>query len=243
MMRALNVQANETVLDIGCGRGYITIEIAKQAKAAFGVDVDTVIDEIVIPKRLKDKLKYVTINPGTPLPFEDSSIDKIFASEVIAAVADIDQFLGELRRVLRPGGRLVFVNGAGHPVIKEAYEKPNSRFLSLKKKHPDRFPATYEDYCVTLNKSFGNQIDWFYSKEDLDEMFTRNGFETGNVSYSPGLIAGEYLAWQQFERYIAGGKTLSQQNFLLKHFIFSGIQRFDNRKYKGGIIYEAINKK
>ncbi|MBN4072157.1 methyltransferase domain-containing protein [Flavobacteriales bacterium AH-315-E23] len=243
MMRVLDVQPDETVLDIGCGRGYITIEIAKQAKSAFGVDVDKVITEITVPDLLKKKLKYVLINPGEPLPFDDNAVDKVFASEVIAAVAQPDQFLGELRRVLRPEGKLVFCNGCGHPAIKSAYERPNWVFQYLRKRHAERFPNTYEAYCVILNRSSGNQIDRFYNKEDLKAMLTRNGFESGNISHSPGLIPGRYLSWMQFMLYVGKGKVLSQKNFLMKHFILSTIQRLDKRKYEGGILYEAINKK
>lgn len=243
MMKVLNIQPDETVLDIGCGRGFITVEIAKQAKLAYGVDVDSVITEITIPKGLENKLKYVTINPGDPLPFEDSSMDKIFASEIIAAVSDTTQFLGELKRLLKPGGKLVLCNGAGHPAIKAEYANPSQRFLNLKKQYPDSLPETYKEYCAILNKIFSNQVDWFYEKEHLEKILTENGFKTGLVSYSPGLKPGTWMSWQQFTNHVKGGSTLSQNNFLLKHFVFSMMQRFDNRKYEGGILYEAINEK
>lgn len=243
IIKVLDVKPNDSILDIGCGRGYITIEIAKQSKKAFGVDTNPLIMDIVIPDVVKDKLTYTLITPGEPLPFEDNSMDKIFASEVIAAVADRNQFLKELKRLLKPGGKLVLCNGAGHPVIRDAYKNHSKKLSKLKRRYPDRFPETYDEYASILNKTFSNQINYFYSKDDLEEMLVHNGFATKNVSYSPGLIAGRYLSWRQFNAHLKGSGTLTQNNFILKYFIFCIIQRFDNRKYKGGILYEAINEK
>jgi SAM-dependent methyltransferase len=47
--------------------------------------------------------------PGEALPFEDDSFDTAVATLVLCTVSDPERTLGELARVLRPGGRLIFV--------------------------------------------------------------------------------------------------------------------------------------
>jgi SAM-dependent methyltransferase len=47
--------------------------------------------------------------PAEALPFPDASFDCVVSTMVLCTVADVDATLAELRRVLRPGGRLLFV--------------------------------------------------------------------------------------------------------------------------------------
>ena len=47
--------------------------------------------------------------PAEALPFDDASFDTAVATLVLCTVADQPQALRELRRVLRPGGRLLFI--------------------------------------------------------------------------------------------------------------------------------------
>jgi ubiquinone/menaquinone biosynthesis C-methylase UbiE len=47
--------------------------------------------------------------PAEDLPFEDGSFDTVVATLVLCTVSDVDQTLREIKRVLRPGGSLLFL--------------------------------------------------------------------------------------------------------------------------------------
>ena len=101
------------VLDFGCGTGYGTHSLAKDARSIVGVDISTeAIDAArreFLDENSKERLDYRVIDTieQAPLPFEDDSFDTVVSFQVVEHVHDVDLYLSEIRRVLRPGG--VFV--------------------------------------------------------------------------------------------------------------------------------------
>jgi len=99
------VAAGERVLDLGCGDGVLTAALA-------GAGADPVGAEIAegALRRARERHpgpRYELVPPHGPLPFADHAFDVVWASEVIEHVADTERWLGEVRRVLRRGGRLL----------------------------------------------------------------------------------------------------------------------------------------
>jgi ubiquinone/menaquinone biosynthesis C-methylase UbiE len=61
-------------------------------------------------KRLAARTKWEVIDASAEqLPFPDESFDTVVSTLVLCSVADPERALDEMRRVLRPGGRLVFL--------------------------------------------------------------------------------------------------------------------------------------
>jgi len=90
------------VLDVGCGTGGILLSLAGDA-AVVGVDYE----ELAL-RFCRDKgLEAVVRGSALALPFEDASFDACVTLDVLEHVDDEQLLLGELRRVLRPGGRAV----------------------------------------------------------------------------------------------------------------------------------------
>ena len=125
------VARGDTVLDVGCGDGFLSHFCAKQGARLLLADIDGNALQAAA-KRLKD-LSYESLDlmqtDANPLPIPDASVDKIIASEVLEHVSDPDQFVKELIRVAKPGATfLVSVPGA----LSETLQKdlaPKSYFL------------------------------------------------------------------------------------------------------------------
>jgi radical SAM superfamily enzyme YgiQ (UPF0313 family)/ubiquinone/menaquinone biosynthesis C-methylase UbiE len=238
IMRALNIQTKDFVLDFGCGSGYMTVEMAKLAQKTYGIDIVDDVETIRIPKILKGRLEFIKAS-GTKLPFRENFFDKILASEVLPMIPDPTQFLFEMKRVLKPGGLLVIVNGGGHPTIKEAFEKKSLLLRILVKIYSGRVPNSYEAYCSILQNSFKTAQDHFFEEKDIRHLIRENHFDIESIDYSPGHWAGTYFSWSQFLLYLKTGRTLSQHGFILKYYLFTLLRWFENRKYQGGIICVA----
>ena len=92
------------VLDYGCGRGTFLKRIAGRATTVCGVDIDPEQVEAANPV---GQGQLAVIEPGEPFPFQDSSFDTVVILEVVEHVRDEREVLGEIARVLVPGGRLL----------------------------------------------------------------------------------------------------------------------------------------
>jgi len=100
-----HVSAGDRVLDIGCGDGVFTAILAAAGTRPVGADVAE--NALTRARRRHPPLQFVRVEPHGPFPFADGDFDVAWASEVIEHVADTARWLSEVRRVLRPSGRLL----------------------------------------------------------------------------------------------------------------------------------------
>jgi ubiquinone/menaquinone biosynthesis C-methylase UbiE len=238
IMAYLEIQPRDVVLDFGCGAGYFTVEMAKLASQAYGIDINPYINTIRIPSILQGKLKFIQIS-GTRLPFADGFFDRVLASEILPMIADPNDFLREIRRILKLGGRLVISNGAGHPGIRRAIARRSFFIRWAERLYPERFPKSYEEYCAILQKTFGTGRKDFLEEEDVRLLLKTNGFQIRKVGYTPGHWAGAYISWSQFILYLRTGQTLSQKNFPLNFLFWSLLRPFERETHKGGLLCAA----
>jgi SAM-dependent methyltransferase len=90
------------VLEVGCGTGLILERLSRVAERAVGVDLS--------PGMLEHaRARGLDVHEGsaTALPFEDASFDAAVSFKVLAHVEDISVAMGEMGRVVRPGGRVI----------------------------------------------------------------------------------------------------------------------------------------
>jgi 2-polyprenyl-3-methyl-5-hydroxy-6-metoxy-1,4-benzoquinol methylase len=93
------------VLDVGCGEGRFTAELARRGFAVVGVDVA---EEPLRRAHAREPALELRIVPAEGRwPLADASFDLVWAGETIEHVADTVGWLSELRRVLRAGGQLL----------------------------------------------------------------------------------------------------------------------------------------
>jgi len=99
--------AGKRVLDLACGEGYGSALLARRAARVLGVDVaQPAIDHA---RREYAKLANAEFKVGscTAIPAPDASIDVAISFETLEHIAEQEQFMAELARVLAPGGVLV----------------------------------------------------------------------------------------------------------------------------------------
>jgi ubiquinone/menaquinone biosynthesis C-methylase UbiE len=105
-----HVRPGDRALDVGCGDGRFTAELAAAGASVVGVDVAEAALERA--RTAHPGLEFQLVGIDADLPFADNSFDLVWASEVIEHIGDTARFLSELRRVLLPGGRLLITTPA-----------------------------------------------------------------------------------------------------------------------------------
>ncbi len=97
------VVQGQAVLDLGCGLGEFTAALSEHGAIVTGCDVA---QEALRRARARAPTVEFVLT-GEELPFADESFDVVWAGEVLEHVQDGLGLLAEVRRVLRPGGRLL----------------------------------------------------------------------------------------------------------------------------------------
>jgi ubiquinone/menaquinone biosynthesis C-methylase UbiE len=95
--------AGAGILDIGCGTGYGTSELAQCGLSAVGIDIAPEAVAYARAHYSQPNLRYVAAS-ATALPFADSTFDLVTGFEVIEHLSEWRGLLAEARRVLRPEG-------------------------------------------------------------------------------------------------------------------------------------------
>ena len=86
-------QTGGTVVDIGCGDSPYRSMFEAKGKTYIGCDIDPGAD--------------VLITPNEPIPLPDGSADLVVSFQVLEHVWELEWYLGECRRLLKPGGKLL----------------------------------------------------------------------------------------------------------------------------------------
>jgi len=112
-LECLSVKEGEAVLEIGIGTGFSLQEIAKAvgtAGKAYGLDITPEMLRLTEKRLRKAKLMdRVELKEGDArtMPYEDNMFDAVYMAATLELfdTPDIPRVLGEIKRVLKPGGR------------------------------------------------------------------------------------------------------------------------------------------
>ena len=95
----------DRVLDLGCGSGSMGRELFRQHRPSFYLGLDLASRPLDLAR--KADLTVVQADLSKQLPLGSGWADLIYAVEIIEHLIDTDGFLQEMKRVLKPGGRIV----------------------------------------------------------------------------------------------------------------------------------------
>ncbi|MEN6441517.1 MAG: methyltransferase domain-containing protein, partial [Syntrophobacter sp.] len=94
------------VLDIASGEGYGSAFLAQTAHSVTGVEIDPEVVEHARGAYVAQNLRFIE-GSAQSIPLDDESVDCVVSFETIEHFYDHEKFFGEIRRVLKPGGKLI----------------------------------------------------------------------------------------------------------------------------------------
>lgn len=106
LIKRMGINEKSIVLEIGPGPGFYSIKVAQKVSAGrlYITDIQPEMLEIVRRRMYKRQITNVDfkIGDGVNLPYEDQIFDLVFLVTVLGEVANQDQYLKEIYRILRP---------------------------------------------------------------------------------------------------------------------------------------------
>ncbi|MCX6545212.1 MAG: class I SAM-dependent methyltransferase [Acidobacteria bacterium] len=100
-----------TVLDAGCGSGILAVHVADHAARVVGMDISRAMLAVAARRSIEAQKPNVEFVRGDlqALPFGDKSFDCVISSAALYNTR-LETSLPELRRVVRPGGRILIAD-------------------------------------------------------------------------------------------------------------------------------------
>jgi ubiquinone/menaquinone biosynthesis C-methylase UbiE len=113
LIAAAEIAAGQRVLDLACGSGEPALSIARvvgDRGSVVGTDVSAGMVDVADEFARRQKLHNVsfTVADAEALPFDDESFDAVTSRMGVMFFIDLRKAFGEIRRVVRPGGRVAF---------------------------------------------------------------------------------------------------------------------------------------
>ncbi len=146
----LRPERGERVLEIGPGTGYYTLDMAEWVGPEGTIEIFDLQQEFLdhtMRRAAERGLSNVVPTQGdaTDLPYEDASMDAVVLTAVLGEIPDPVAALREIRRVLKPTGRLV---------VGELFGDPHFTTLATLKRQAAEAGLTYEHHS-------GNPLAYF----------------------------------------------------------------------------------
>ena len=177
------------ILDLGCGPGDLSFELARHFPRAtiLAMDFTPAMLERARQHRAPPPSPSFGLADAQALPFKDSTFDLVTSAFLIRNLPRLREGVGEMRRVLRPGGSLLAL---------EVGEPPSPWFSPL-------FHAYFDRVVPMIGRMFGTEAPYRYlstslrslpPREQVLQMLSRLGFVDGSAHLLTGGIVTAFLA-------------------------------------------------
>jgi len=156
----LALQPGEHVLDIGSGPGFLAAEMAEEVGSSGRVvGLDPSETMLAMGARRGAPVEYVA-GDGLAMPFANETFDAAVAIQVYEYVEDMPAALAEVRRVLKPGGRLLILDTDWDSIVWHSNDRDRmERVLERWNDHladpylPRRLPGLLRDAGFELSEA------------------------------------------------------------------------------------------
>lgn len=183
----------DKALDIACGTGLSTKALLEIAINVYGTDISAEMLNLALEP---DKINYL-LAPAEQQPFADNTFDLITVSSGVHWF-DIDKFLAEANRVLKPGGWLVL------------YE---NYFISEMQDRPD-FQSTFPQVYLKRYPSPARNNSYDWSNENLNGRnfhFVKEETFKNTVNFNKKQLSLYFTTQSNIIRAVETGETTYQE--------------------------------
>jgi ubiquinone/menaquinone biosynthesis C-methylase UbiE len=173
LIQASGASPTDTVLDVACGPGLVVCAFAKVVAHATGIDITPAMLDRARQLQKEKGLTNVTWELGdvTSLPFADASFSIVTSRFAFHHILDPSTVLGEMKRVCKPGGKVVVADSS--PALEKA-----DAFNAMEKlrdpSHTRALPLPELERLFIRHGLPEPQHSWYRLESDLESLLSRS---------------------------------------------------------------------
>jgi ubiquinone/menaquinone biosynthesis C-methylase UbiE len=175
LLEAAGLAEKMSVLDVGCGPGYVSAAAGERGARPVGLDFSS---EMVAIARQKFPANEFREGDAQNLPFADATFDRVVANFALLHLAEPERACAEACRVLKPGGRFAFTTWA---------RKEENPFVQL----VDDAIQAHANLAVDLPP--GPPYYLFEGEEEFRSALSRAGFDGASMTFKVHRIEWQVL--------------------------------------------------
>ena len=187
LLVALGARPGDSVLDVGCGTGNYVAALAAAGFRVAGLDYAPGMLErsrSKIDPAISQAVSLLAADLAAPLPFTEEGFDHAIAISVLQALPDPLMALGEIRRVLRPGGTLVILHVPAPSTQGQSLRRTiRQRMDMMTKKSIGRTAMV-----VLKTTAERMRLTRYWTPEELTEMLVAAGFQVASLDTGPPIL-------------------------------------------------------
>jgi SAM-dependent methyltransferase len=173
LLDAAQISSGMSVLDVGCGPGYVAAAAAQRGAVSTGLDFSR--EMIAIAKQMFEHIEFHE-GDAQNLSFADRSCDRVLANFALLHLADPQRACAEAFRVLKPGGKFAFTIWA------PPAQSPYAKIID------DAIDANAD---VEVDLPTGPPHYLFASKDEFRKALERAGFDGATMVFNLHTIEWE----------------------------------------------------
>jgi len=190
-------EEGQRALDIGTGPGFFAMVLAMHGFVSTGVDCS---ERMVAQARHNAQARGLDVDfrvmDSHELSFADDSFDYIVARNATWLLYDPEKAFAEWLRVLRPGGRLLYIDAnwpyEDDPELTRKMDEANERFTRQRGKEYNTYTGSKE-----LDDSFAKLVAFRHTYRPDWDVQTLPALGYVNVSVTPRINERVYPAWKR----------------------------------------------
>jgi len=177
MLDLINDIQDKTVLDLGCGDGRYSIELANGGASVLAIDASPHQIDIAKNKYSHKSIKY-QVGDSSDIPIvKDKTIDLVFMNMVIPDLDGTEvltKTIQEARRMLKENGRLIF--STLHPLYVCSDQDPSDKAVNFDKQSYFNEGSNYKAEATIKGGSVMKFNETHFSLTFISEVLKNNGF-------------------------------------------------------------------
>lgn len=182
-------------LDIGCGTGYCSAQLQQRWPNAQGIGLDLAEGMLAFARTRCAEISYICAD-AEQLPLRDNSQDLVFSSLALQWCADFSSVLSEIKRVLKPGGLLLFSSVAEGSLseLRNSWQAVDDAAHVNQFRPLSRYQDLTADSALQVLDLHGHTHIYHYAKvRDLTHELRHLGADSVQAGRAPGLVSRQGL--------------------------------------------------